>query len=113
MPQPRGRRLAVSRMKRARDLGQHGVDTPGFWLPMSALLGDVRGTWAVYQVSQDDKGEFHLRKRSVQPLYQYRGRVYVQAELNNGDQLVEAGTHRLAPGQKVTLWQGEESVDAE
>ena len=85
----------------------------GFWLPMSALLGDVRGTWAVYQVSADDSGIYHLRKRSVQPLYQYRGRVYVQAELQDGDRIVEAGTHRLAPGQRVTLWQDEESLNAE
>lgn len=87
----------------------------GFWLPMSALLGDVRGTWAVYQVSPsgDDSEGYYLRKRSVQALYQYRGRVYVEAELASGDRVVQAGTHRLAPGQKVRLWQPEGQANAE
>ncbi len=85
----------------------------GFWLPMSALLGDVRGTWAVYQVSVDGQGEYHLRKRSVQPLYQYQGQVYVDGALQNGDRVVVAGTHRLAPGLRVMLSDDEVLADAE
>ncbi len=87
----------------------------GFWLPMSALLGDVRGTWAVYQLSADEQepGEYYLRKRSVQPLYQYQGQVYLEGALNSGDRVVVAGTHRLAPGQRVVLSGDEVSADAE
>ncbi len=77
---------------------------PGIWLPMEALLEDVRGSWAVYQVSADDKGKRTLVKRSVQPLYQHKGRVYVDAEVTDGAQVVSAGIHRLAPGQEVVLF---------
>ncbi|MDX1504351.1 MAG: hypothetical protein R3221_01460, partial [Spongiibacter sp.] len=77
---------------------------PGIWLPMEALLEDVRGSWAVYQVSADAKGKRTLVKRSVQPLYQHKGRVYVDAEVTDGAQVVSAGIHRLAPGQEVVLF---------
>ena len=75
---------------------------PGFWLPMTAMVGDVRGTWAVYQIAEGEEG-VHLRKRSVQPLYQFRGNVYVQGELQDGDRVVTDGTHRLVPGEAVTI----------
>lgn len=74
----------------------------GFWVSQSALLGDVRGTWAVYQVT--DKGEnTRIVKRSVRPIYHHDGRVFVSSELKTGDRIVAAGTHRLAPGQAVKV----------
>ena len=87
---------------------------PGLWLPMEALVEDVRGSWAVYEVVAEGSEPGRLRKRSVQPLYQYQGQVYVDAELGDGAQVVKAGTHRLAPGQEVVLFSehtspGEES----
>jgi RND family efflux transporter MFP subunit len=75
----------------------------GFWLPLSALLEDVRGTWAVYQFVPVEDGGFQLRKRSVQPVYQYQGRVYVDGELQTGDRIVSGGLHRLSPNLHVSL----------
>ena len=73
----------------------------GFWLPMTAMVGDVRGTWTVYQLVADEAGQDRLHKRSVQPLYQFRDRVYVQGALHDGDRVVSSGIHRLAPGEAV------------
>jgi RND family efflux transporter MFP subunit len=78
---------------------------PGFWLPLQALLEDVRGTWAVYQLVPSENGSYQIKKRSVQPLYQFEGNVYLTAELNSGDRVVRAGIHSLAPGLHVKLAQ--------
>ncbi|CAA0087969.1 Efflux pump periplasmic linker BepF [Zhongshania aliphaticivorans] len=78
-------------------------DVSGFWVPLTALLEDVRGTWAVYGLAAVDDGSYQLRKRSVQPVYQYQGRVYVDGELQTGDRIVTAGLHRLSPGLHVSL----------
>ncbi|RNL67681.1 efflux RND transporter periplasmic adaptor subunit [Zhongshania marina] len=75
----------------------------GFWLPLSALMEDVRGTWAVYQLVPVEDGSYQLRKRSVQAVYQYQGRVYVDGELQTGDRVVSGGLHRVSPGLHVSL----------
>lgn len=83
----------------------------GFWLPKQALLEDMRGTWAVYQLSLDQQtGSYTLRKRSVQVIYQYRGQVFVASELQDGDLLVSGGTHKYAPGQQVSIASGLSSL---
>lgn len=74
----------------------------GFWVSQSALLGDVRGTWAVYQVTEQGE-DTRIVKRSVRPVYQHDGKVFVSSELDTGDRIVAAGTHRLAPGQAVKI----------
>ncbi|CAA0079527.1 efflux RND transporter periplasmic adaptor subunit [Zhongshania aliphaticivorans] len=78
-------------------------EVAGFWVPLTALLEDVRGTWAVYSLAAVKDGSYQLRKRSVQPVYQYQGRVYVDGELRTGERVVTAGLHRVSPGLHVSL----------
>lgn len=78
----------------------------GSWLPTSSLIEDVRGNWAVYSLATDEVGMF-LRKRSVKIVYQYRDRVFVRSDLDEGEKVVIAGTQRLAARQYVTLAQKE------
>ncbi|MBD2859063.1 efflux RND transporter periplasmic adaptor subunit [Spongiibacter sp. KMU-158] len=84
---------------------------PGFWLPKQALLEDMRGTWAVYQLAANEAGELQIVKRSVRVLYQYQGQVFVDAELKDGDLLVSGGIHKLAPGQLVRPAKGLSSLN--
>ncbi|WP_373078456.1 efflux RND transporter periplasmic adaptor subunit [Zhongshania sp.] len=77
----------------------------GFWLPLQALLEDVRGTWAVYQLAPTEDGVFQLKKRSVQVIYQFEDQVYLSGGLRSGDRVVSAGIHRLAPELHVSLAQ--------
>jgi RND family efflux transporter MFP subunit len=79
----------------------------GFWVPQQALLEDLRGTWAVFALSGDGGADFVVRKHSVQVLYHHRGRAYIQAELEDGRLIITEGLHRLAPGQRVRLAEGE------
>tara|TARA_R110001583_G_scaffold48791_1_gene152728 strand:- start:5860 stop:6927 length:1068 start_codon:yes stop_codon:yes gene_type:complete len=80
-------------------------EVKGFWLPLQALLEDVRGTWAVYQLVGAEDDSFVLKKRSVQVVYQYEGQVYLRGELHSGDKVVSGGMHRLAPELHVSLAQ--------
>ncbi len=83
----------------------------GFWVPKQALLEDLRGTWAVYQLAHNPAQDgMQIRKRSVRVLYQYRGQVFVDGELSDGDLLVSGGIHKLAPGQQVRLAKGVSSL---
>jgi RND family efflux transporter MFP subunit len=77
----------------------------GFWVPLQALLEDVRGTWAVYQLVPTEESRFQLKKRSVQVIYQYEGQVYLSGGLRSGDRVVSGGIHRLAPELHVILAQ--------
>lgn len=79
----------------------------GFWLPLSAMLEGYRGTWAVFVVkdAQDDSTDasLTLEKHSVSPVYQQADRVFVSADLATGTQIVAAGVHRYAAGQRVQI----------
>ncbi|HCS26557.1 MAG TPA: hypothetical protein DIW43_03835 [Spongiibacteraceae bacterium] len=89
---------------------------PGFWVPLSAMLEGYRGTWAVFAIKEASKREqsaadageqadlsLTLEKHSVSPVYQQADRVYVTAELKSGTQIVAAGVHRYAAGQRVQI----------
>nr|WP_246386517.1 efflux RND transporter periplasmic adaptor subunit [Litorivivens lipolytica] len=75
------------------------INQRGFWLPLSSLLEGYRGTWSVFALNQDNT----LEKRSVSPLYQEGGRVFVEGELDDGSQVVINGVHRYAAGQIVQV----------
>ena len=76
------------------------VAAPGFWVPLDALTEGRRGTWSVYVASAAD-GIHRVERRSVQVLHQQGGQVYVQGALQVGEQLIDAGLHRVVPGQPV------------
>ena len=89
---------------------------PGFWLPQSALIGDVRGTWSIYALtaSGSDNESSRLRKHVIQHIYQRKSAVYVQSDLAEGTEVVVNGTHSLAAGipvaPRVQTWQASESL---
>jgi len=83
------------------------INQRGFWLPMSALTDGLRGLWNVY-VLQAEEGfdqteRFRLEARDVQIEYADTERAYVSGALADDELIIEAGLHRLAPGQIVRL----------
>ncbi len=76
-------------------------DTPGFWVPMTALTESARGLWAVYVAENADNGEATLARRQLELLHQEAHRVFVRGALQSGDRVVISGLHRLTPGQRV------------
>jgi multidrug efflux pump subunit AcrA (membrane-fusion protein) len=80
------------------------IDTQGYWLPLSALSKGVRGLWTCYVVVpvSDGKG-WEVQQRAVEILHQQDDRAFVRGTLQADDRIVASGTHRLVPGQRVSI----------
>jgi len=78
------------------------IKQAGYYLPLSSLTEGMRGLWNVYALVFDDSaGLYRLETRDVQINYTDDNYVYVQGALENGEQIVANGLHRLVPGQLV------------
>lgn len=78
------------------------VDTSGFWIPTSALVKGVRGLWSVMVITPESTGTgFRTQKRDVEVIKTGSNRVLVKGTIDEGDQIVVDGVHRIAEGQLV------------
>jgi hypothetical protein len=78
------------------------VATPGFWLPMTALVEGERGLWTVYTVRPaPDGGGRVVGQEAVEVRHTEGDRVYVAGTLADGAVVIGDGTHRVIPGQRV------------
>jgi RND family efflux transporter MFP subunit len=74
------------------------VQNTGAWVPISALASGVRGLWKLYVVGPDNT----IQTRSVSIEYADKTKAFVSGAINEGEQLVVSGIHRLVPQQTVT-----------
>ena len=81
------------------------ISLHGTWLPDTAVTEGVRGTWIVYSAVDSGDNRALLESRSVVIHHASRDKLYVSGALNQNDQIVSAGLHRLAPGQEVRVKQ--------
>ncbi|MGF1497667.1 MAG: efflux RND transporter periplasmic adaptor subunit [Elainellaceae cyanobacterium] len=91
------------------------ISTPGFWLPVTALIQGERGLWATYALMPTDGSEesdlFQVQRREVEVLHTEGERAFVRGLLNGeteggadgGDRIVTDGVQRLVPGQTVRI----------
>ena len=82
------------------------VQTPGFWLPVSALTASDRGLWAVYVVNAEDIVE----RRLVEVIHNEASRAYARGLLSDRDRVVNSGVQRIVPGQTVLPLRAEENI---
>jgi len=75
---------------------------PGYWLPVAALTESARGLWACY-VAAPDGGTTRVERRQLEVLHEEGDHVYVRGALDEGDQVVVNGIHRLTPGLTVQV----------
>lgn len=81
---------------------QQVVAEAGMWVPTTALTTGVRGLWTVYTVaSVTSEGAATIVPKAVIVLYSRGTDSYVTGALQDGDQVVTRGVHRLVPGQTV------------
>ena len=83
------------------------VPQKGFWVPLTALTESVRGLWAalaLVPVSQSLE-QYRLERRELELLVSQPDRAFVRGTIRDGEQIVAAGLHRLAPGQTVVAVQ--------
>jgi RND family efflux transporter MFP subunit len=78
------------------------VDTSGCWVPTSALSKGVRGLWTVMVMVKDKTtGAFRIEKRGIEIIKTAADRVLTEGTIEDGDQIVVNGTHRITDGQLV------------
>lgn len=82
------------------------IDTPGFWLPLTALTKGERGLWSCFALvpdSQSDDQVYRTEHRLVEILHTDNSRVFVRGLLQSGERVVKTGMHRLVAGQRVQV----------
>lgn len=78
----------------------------GFFLPRDALTEGNRGLWGCFLVVPDPEaaeGAHRLEPVDIELIYEYADQVFVRGPLQTGDQVLAAGLHKLAPGQRVKI----------
>lgn len=80
------------------------IDTEGYWLPTEALSQSIRGLWACYVVTElEDRSGYRVQQQSVEIIHQRGDEALIRGTLELGDIIVANGTHRLVPGQLVSV----------
>jgi len=74
----------------------------GFWLPTTALIDGIRGTWNIYTLTPNEQQNL-VERRVVRVLFANNDSVYVQGGLETGEQVITTGLHKVVPGQTVQV----------
>jgi RND family efflux transporter MFP subunit len=78
------------------------IRAAGVWLPRSALTESVRGLWASYALEPTDVVDVYLvARRQLEILHQSGDRLFVRGAVQDGEQIILSGLHRIVPGQRV------------
>ena len=83
------------------------ITNSGYWLPTTALVRRARGLWSCYVlgksefVPNDSKEAFRVERRELEVLHTESDRVFVRGTIQNSDQVIVNGKHRLVTGQLV------------
>ncbi len=73
----------------------------GAWLPVNALSNGLRGLWRVFVLTNQQNAQ--LEARVVEVVYTDGNKAFVRGALKDGEMYVSEGTHKLAPGQMVSV----------
>ncbi|MDJ0899937.1 MAG: efflux RND transporter periplasmic adaptor subunit [Xenococcus sp. MO_188.B8] len=105
MEQSAAREVRAGQVARLK-LSENIVDS-GYWLPTTALVRGVKGLWSCYvlgeseNMAHDSQTVFRVEQREVEVLQTENERVFVRGTLQNTDQVIVNGNHRLVTGQLV------------
>ncbi|MGB3201816.1 MAG: efflux RND transporter periplasmic adaptor subunit [Nodosilinea sp.] len=86
----------------ARLILQDTQPTAGFWLPSTALVQGEQGLWSVY-VAEPSEDVAAVARQPVEIVHTEGDRVLVQGLVDAGDRVITSGTHRVVPGQAVSI----------
>jgi RND family efflux transporter MFP subunit len=79
----------------------------GSWLPIDALSNGLRGLWRVFVLPEGN--ERGVEARIVEVIYTDGVNAFVRGALSDNELYITNGTHKLAPGQMVSVKPGEVS----
>lgn len=85
--------------------------TAGFWLPATALVQGEQGLWSVYVATPGENAAATVARQPVEIVHTEGAsssdslgtRVLVQGLVQSGDRVITSGTHRVVPGQTVSV----------
>lgn len=80
---------------------QKAVDQAGFWVPISALTDGLRGLWNLYVLQPNSDGKLVVERRDVEIVYTRDDQAFIVGAVNNNEQFVSGGLHKLVVGQQV------------
>lgn len=75
----------------------------GYWVPLEALRAADRGLWNVLIAEPLEDERYRVAHASVELLHTEGDEAFVRGTLSPGMRLIRSGTHRITPGQQVTL----------
>ena len=73
------------------------TESSGFWVSLRALQQGEGRVWSVLTVDADNT----VRQAAIEVIHTEHDKSFVKGSLQNGDQLIADGAHRVVPGQKV------------
>ena len=77
-------------------------------------LAGILSLWSVFAIvgrqSASDNTGGRVERRDVEVLHTTAERVFVRGAIDEGDQIVGSGIHRLVPGQAVRVIAGDEQL---
>ncbi|MEL6436176.1 MAG: efflux RND transporter periplasmic adaptor subunit, partial [Pseudomonadota bacterium] len=80
------------------------VETPGAWIPMTAVEDGVRGLWTIKTLSDiDDTARVGVE--AVEVIYADAERAFVRGTFEDGAAFIPTGVHRVVAGQNVRITQ--------
>ncbi|NYT70983.1 efflux RND transporter periplasmic adaptor subunit [Halomonas sp. QX-2] len=75
----------------------------GYWVPLDSLQAADRGLWNVLVAEPLENDHYRVAQASVELLHSEGDQAFVRGTLAPGMRLITGGTHRVTPGQQVTL----------
>lgn len=80
------------------------MDQSGFWVAMSSIIKGDHGLWAVLALEPVGRtATARLVKRELEVILVDSDRAYVRGTIQEGEEIVSTGLHRLTPGQLVKV----------
>ncbi len=79
------------------------IETPGFWLPLTALTEGVRGRWRVFVLESAaiPDNTARLSPRDVTLVYNTQNQVFVTGALQAHESILRGGLHKFSAHQQV------------
>lgn len=91
--------------------GEKSHSESGAWIPTSALSNGVRGLWRLFVVNTEQGNK--VEARAVEVLYTDGQHAFIRGAISNNLVFVTQGTHKLAPGQLVSVKQDTSELGAQ
>lgn len=79
------------------------ISQTGFWVPLGALVSDLKGLFAVQIAAETDGDTLEVARAPVVVHFTDAERAFVSGSLRDGDRVITHGTNRVSPGQAVGI----------